>query len=164
MPLTLGIDPGGSQTGYVVRNGRTLVDWDLLDRDQADRTLWVEACVEAANNLALEFEPELVAVENLNDPTPHMGVTSVRGLIDTAVIIGALVAWSQDFPLPLQLVPPACHGRAAEGLGRAALVAAYPGLVGPREKSGAGQMRHVRAAWDIAGHANKSQLRLVEGA
>lgn len=162
--IVLGVDPGGASTGFVLRDGRTLLAHDVLDRDTAPRTLWVEACVEAANNMALEATVDLVAIEDLNDPSPHMGMTSVRGLIDTAVVIGALVCWAQDpvTGVDVTLVPPGRHGRAAEGYGRAGLLAAYPHeLVGPQETSGTGRLRHARAAWDCAGAAAKQQLRLV---
>lgn len=162
--IVLGVDPGGASTGFVLRDGRDLLAHDVLDRDNAPRPLWVEACVEAATNMAHEADVDLVAIEDLNDPVPQMGMTSVRGLIDTAVVIGALLGWAQD-PVTgtdVTLVPPGRHGRAAEGYGRAGLLAAYPeALVGPRE-TGGGRMRHARSAWDVAGAAMKQQLRLID--
>ena len=159
----LGIDPGGASTGYVLRRGSELLAHDVLDRDNAPRPLWVEACIEAADNLAHTADVDLVAIEDLNDPSPHMGLANVRGLIDTAVVIGALLGWAQD-PVTgcdVTLVPPGRHGRAAEGYGRAGLLGAYPdGLVGARETSGTGRLRHARAAWDLAGVASRQQLRL----
>ena len=165
MTVVLGIDPGGRSTGFVLRDGETLLAHDVLDRHDASRPLWVEACVEAADNMAHEATVDLVAIEDLNDPVAAMGMTSVRGLIDTAVVIGALLCWAQDPTTGVQvvLVPPGRHGRAAEGLGRAGLLAAYPGLVGDRETSGTGRLRHARAAYDVCAAAVREQLTLVEG-
>lgn len=152
----LGVDPGGQSTGMVVRDRDRLVGWHLCSRghqpiaDYIDQLLGM--AVDLAHDTADAGGLDLIAIEGLNDPSPHMGMTSVRGLIDTATVIGALLAWSgiDGDPLGL-LVDPGGHGSAAEGLGRAGLLACYPHqLVGDREDKGAGRLRHVRSAWDVA--------------
>jgi hypothetical protein len=159
----LGVDPGGRTCGLVLRDSDTLVDHQTVVRDRESLDGWCRRVVTVAGNMAANLHVDLVAVEGLNDPTPHMGTTSVRGLIDTSAVIGALVCWASHPDAPgVVLVPPARHGRAAEGLGRAGLVAAYPGLVGPRETSGTGELRHCRAAWDVAGAAIREQLVLTK--
>lgn len=150
----IGVDPGGRNVGIVIRHGDELLNHRLLHRhDHEPRHEWAVRVADVVRTLWWNQDrPPTVAVEDLNDPTPHLGLTSVRGLIDTAVVIGAIAGHSTG--AHLVMVPPARHGRTAEGLGRPGLLATYPPqLVGPRETTGTGHLRHCRAAWDVAGAA-----------
>lgn len=147
--LVVAVDPGGRHTGVVLRSGDALHYWALLTRDTdfdwylGEVVDTVTKAKDRARTLALQdgalFDlSPVLAVEDLNDPTPQMGLTSLRGLIDTAQVIGAIAGqW------PIIRVPPGRHGSHP--------LNAYPTpLVGARERSGKGTSRHVRAAWDIA--------------
>lgn len=153
-PIVLGADPGGSSVGLVVRAGNDLLGAQLVERSRSDELAgWCRRATAAAFDLTVAHGPlGLVAVEDLVDPVPHMGVTSVRGLIDTAAVLGALLEWATaDGDDMAVLVPPGGHGNADKGMGRRVLLAAYPPqLVGDRESKGTGRLVHVRAAWDIA--------------
>ena len=126
-----------------MRDGDDLIDWLLLERKGrplddliADVVAQVKGC------------QSLIAVEELVHPTPHMGLANVRGLLDTAQILGAVVAVG----MLVVRVRPAKFGTAP--------LASYPAaLVGEREVSGKGRLRHARAAWDIAGAGLKDHRR-----
>lgn len=140
----LGVDPGGAHTGYaIVDDGGTLVAWWLHDRDGDSLDRWVGQCAQSALTLASAHQPDVVAVEGTNQPTGHMGMTSVAGLLDTAWTAGGIVAVCGDYRIPLVVVPPGGHGSNP--------LAVYPPqLVGERERKGAGRLRHVRSAFDVA--------------
>lgn len=149
MPV-VGVDPGGRHTGVVVRHGSMLRYWALLKRDTpidwylGEIVDTITKARDLARQIAIQhngFHRVPIAVEDLDDPTPQMGLTTVRGLIDTAQVLGAIAGtW------PITRIPPAGHG--------AAPLRSYPDdLVDDSERKGRGRLRHVRAAWDIAGAA-----------
>lgn len=148
----VGVDPGGKHTGIcIVRlQGRWIADepvagWDIVTRkddepvaEYAERAhhrmvvmLW-----EAAGARGGSY---FFAIEGLNPPTAHMGMTNVKGLLDTARVLGYL-----ECALPrVVLVPPANHG--------GDLLLAYPKeLVAQNERKGTGKRRHARSAYDVA--------------
>ena len=144
----VGVDPGGKHTGIVVRTPEGLHRWTLITRTSPlDWYLGeiVDAVTETrdfARNLILldnhtDFRLPTLAVEDLNPPAPQMGIISVRALLDTAQVIGAIAG-----RYVITRIPPGGHGSAPN--------AAYPeALQGPPT----GKMRHVRSSWDIAGAA-----------
>src|SRR5690606_22416502 len=125
-------------TGVVLRSGDILHSWALLTRDGPDLDFYLGEVIdtvtktkERARELALTSgdlyaASPLLAVEDINDPNPHMGVASVRGLIDTAHVIGAISGhW------PIVRVPPGKHGSRPLTL--------YPEkLIGSKERTGRG--------------------------
>ena len=158
-PVIVGVDPGGRHTGIVLRWRDVLLNhWPLDSRDSAlglggwlnDVVHQVERGITQAAQ-RVDLEHVIVAVENLNPPTPHMGMTSVTGLIGTAQVIGAL----HTVPAQVLLVPPGGHGSGP--------LAAYPSPLRPARGLGRGRdsLRHVRSAWDVAGAA-QSIHRLQE--
>jgi hypothetical protein len=150
----LGVDPGGQSVGIVVREGHDLLHHRTVTRGDQTIDVWTRTVLDDLDRAAGVGFLDLCAVEGLNHPTPQMGLANVRGLLDTATVLGAVIGWCDQ--LDVVVVPPGRHGRAADGLGRAGLSAAYPAeLVGPRETSGTGALRHCRAAWDCAGVAAK---------
>ena len=149
--MTIGVDPGGRHTGIVLRHSDQLVRWMLIRR-ATPLDAYLEEVVAAVVEMYAYAPtvgiggPILVAVEDLNDPNPHMGVTAVRGIIDTAQVIGAL-----SVTLPIVRIPPGRHGSAP--------LAAYPtALRGARELVGKGKLRHVRSAWDVAGTVRSMEM------
>lgn len=145
----IGVDPGGRTTGVVVREGDSLIYWALVHRD-SDLDLYIDEVVETVRT-ALVYDTEPVAVEDITDPNPHMGMMAVRGIIDTAQVLGAVCSH-----FDVVRVPPGGHGSGP--------LAAYPAeLVGGRERKGTGKRRHVRAAYDIA-RAGALLASLADGA
>lgn len=142
MSIVVGVDPGGRTTGVVSVNGSTVVYSALVTRtaDQAFGQYALEV-VDTVRIAVSAFWPT-INVEDLVEPTPHLGLTSVKGLIDTARLIGYLEAELPNYGI-VRMVRPNNHGGDP--------LAAYPPeLVGSREKVGTGKLRHVRAAYDIA--------------
>lgn len=145
-PVVLGVDPGGRTTGMALRRGMHLLWWTLLERHDIDedRTYLSRVCgVVHTRHLQ---EPIVVAVEGLNHPSPHLGLANVSGLVATAEVIGALKVASVFHGWQFVEVTPGGHGSAP--------LSHYPqDLVGTRERTGKGRLRHARSAWDVAGAA-----------
>lgn len=143
----VGVDPGGKETGIVARDGDQLLHALLVTRgpgvsgDGTDARYLTEV-LSAVDEVQRACHAQLVAVEGLVAPTPHMRLISVKALLQTATVYGALLAARPD----ALVVPPGGHGKAP--------LRCYPPiLVGDSEPRGAGWRRHLRSAWDIAGAA-----------
>lgn len=144
--VVVGVDPGGRFTGVVTRHGDDLLAHTLLVRGQKDGLhTWVR---EVVGNVRWHVDQTIehgaayvVACESLNDPTPQMGTMAVRGLLDTAAVIGGLLAVFNG----VVLVPPGGNGSGPRQ--------AYPPALWGRELKGTGAKRHLRSAWDVAGAA-----------
>lgn len=146
----VGVDPGGRSTGVVTRHADRLLYAATVTRDGtlADYLTEVTCTVTKAVACAVTDQAgttdpivtPIVAVEDLNEPTPHLGLTNVRGLIGAAEVLGAVL---HAYPTAV-LVPPGRHGSAP-------LDTYPPALVGARERQGTGKARHVRSSWDVAG-------------
>lgn len=168
--VVLGVDPGGRETGFVVRRADELVAHVTVVRvgdDDADGIAdpdYVVDVGDAVHWLCAAHCPDVVAVEDLVHPTPHMGIASVVGVLGAATALGsALLMATSAVGMPeVVTVRPGGHGRAGQA-------AAYPrGLhdphgcnAGTRDRpcskacvSDRGKRRHERAAWDIA-HAGR---------
>jgi hypothetical protein len=161
----VGVDPGGRDTGIVLRLGgecfgafvvtRTgepgtdLADWEAGD--------WAHYLGEILGTVALLVaraaklpragaNPARVAVEGLTNPggRAHGQVAPIRpiDLAATGLVLGAVVTAHPT----ATVVAPGGHGSGP--------TIAYPAeLVGSRERAGRGRMRHARSAWDVAGAA-----------
>lgn len=136
MRPTIGVDPGGAETGLVWVNAHgAYVDHRVLDTASSRR--WQDIAAELEE--LVEDPGYVVAVEDVRKPTPHLGIIAVGGLLRAATVLGIVVGIRLD----AIVVPPA-------GLGSGPL-AAYPdALRGPRERTGSGRLRHCRSAWDVA--------------
>lgn len=139
--MLLGVDPGGRETGIVLRDGRALHRWMLITREGELDAYCKEVADAVGELVAWSSDPPTIAVEDLVEPSPHMGTVSLKGLLHTAQVLGGLATL-----FDVVRVPPGGHGSGP--------LKAYPAaLVGDREKVGAGRLRHCRSAWDIAGYA-----------
>ena len=148
-PVIVGVDPGGRQTGLVVRHGDQLLAADLVTRDGPEtfpKADYLAEVVDAIGGLVVWAGQEApdagrpkVAVEGVVHPSGHVRMINAAGLLGTATVLGAvLAAWPSAL-----VIPPASHGAGPRS--------AYPAqLWPPTEKRGAGRHRHVRSAWDIA--------------
>lgn len=155
-------DPGSVTSGLIVRDGRDCLAVELVERGE-DWPSYFDAVLQAFADLYAEFKPQLYAVEGCVAPTPHLGMTAVAPLLDTAQVLGALRMTFQCY-----VIPPAGFGKVPDDLlnlpgerGRQAcrdyLLANYPAeLVRPRTFRGDNDdLRHCRSAWDVAGAAER---------
>jgi len=153
-PIVVGVDPGGSWTGIVVRRGGDAVWVDACHRGPSmTDAAWfgylrqvLDAAVAEARSLA--GGAGLVAVEDVVAPNPHVRVTNVGALLATAKVVGMVLTLHPS----AVLVRPGGHGSAP-------LSSYPPNLVGGRERAGAGRLKHARSAYDVAG-AGLVQWRL----
>lgn len=139
----LGVDPGGAYTGIVLRQRDAVVWTTCIARGDRSRREYVGAVLTAMSLLRRRLD--LVAVEDVNDPTPQMGTIAVGGLLGCAVVLGAVIAWCSTDACPYVVVPPGGHGSAPK--------ATYPAvLVGrrPPEFPGEGPRSHEQSAYDVA--------------
>lgn len=145
MTGVVGVDPGGRYCGVVTRTGDAAVWAAVITRDGDMAGYLVEVRAAIRDAVAVVDQAggtATVAVEGLVKPSPHMGVISLQGLLDTAVVLGAVMAWYPD----AVVVPPGENG--------AGPLLSYPSrLVGARERVGEGVARHARSAFDVAGKA-----------
>lgn len=151
----IGVDPGGSETGIVARAGDTLLaHWLIRKASSSDYRREMLGALDAAVQHVTrrtDVLPPVLGIESVQAPNPHATKgkpINVTGLLRTGEVIGWLQQAHATRYLRLQLimVKPGQHGGAP--------LYAYPGeLIGPRERNGAGQLRHVRSAWDIAAAA-----------
>jgi hypothetical protein len=142
-----GVDPGPAVTAVVITHGPDVLaqrTWIKPDLDPTGLRRLVDEIDDliATTAYTAPTGTTRIYVEDLNPPTPHLGMTQPRWLMQTALIIGALCAGLRPTP---RLVPPAQFGTG--------LLAAYPRcLVGPRERTGRGKgpFQHLRSAYDTA--------------
>lgn len=154
VPAWVGVDPGGRETGVVVRHGewpRSAVIVRRGGEDDVDGS-WhrylaeVKDAVMDAWLLAEQLDDHVgtvVSVEWVSAPTGfkhgQRQPINLDGVIGTALVLGMLMEVWPD----AVIVAPAGHGSAP--------LATYPdALVAPGEVKGTGRFRHCRSAWDIA--------------
>lgn len=138
--LVIGVDPGGQETGIVLRDGNEVITGILLRRLRSDSlTDYLAEHVRCLKDLRSTYGDDIAIVcETITVPSPHVRVIAVQGLLDTQFLIGGLCV---AFP-GLILVEPSGHGSQP--------LFSYPSsLVGPRERVGAGRFRHLRSAFDV---------------
>lgn len=164
----IGVDPGGQATGIVVMEFPDTYLWAKVVQRRPDRgrnadtlTPYLEEIIGALAAAETFFpktgETPPIAIEDVVDPNPHLGITAVRGIIDTAQVVGLL---RYRYRKSAVLVRPRGHGSLP--------LSAYPHqLVGPTERKGEGVLRHARSAWDVArlGHQllRRNQLLAQQG-
>lgn len=141
------MDPGCRQTGLVVCDGSRVVAHEVIERKDHAPLPGVDYLRLVAGKVRA-YPHDWLAVEGVAAPNPHLGVVSVDGVLGAAMVLGAAVGGD---PHHVAIVPPGGHGSLP--------LAAYPPeLVGPREKSGGGVLRHCRSAYDVVVHARRLQL------
>jgi len=146
-PGTIGVDPGGRETGVVLRVGRECARAVVVVRELDEMGPYLREVVDLLAELGADHPPDvrpLVLVEGISHPTGRnldgkVAPINVDGLIAAAQVIGAILV---TFPTAL-VVPPGRHGKAP-------LIAYPPELRGAREVKGAGRLRHARSAWDVS--------------
>jgi len=162
-PVILGVDPGARTVGAVLRSGAELLGHTALVRDNPLGPIesWIDDVLANLHDLTNGVNRvDVVAIEGVNAPSPHMGMINVAPTLETALVAGAVAGWAMPDGFATVIVPPDRFGAPVEGLtgptARQALLQRYPAdLVGPRETTGSGKgpLQHVRAAYDVAGAA-----------
>ena len=140
--VVIGVDPGGRETGIVLVNRGHLVDHEVITLKAPPKTWptreYLDAVVAAVRSRLDEFDADLVTLEGLKEPNPHLGMTSTRGLISTATVFGAV-----QITFECEVVQPGGHGLGPPG--------AYPEAIRiPAGGKGNDKLRHCRSAYDIA--------------
>lgn len=146
-PGTIGVDPGGRETGVVLRVGRECARAVVVVRELDEMGPYLREVVELLAELGADHPPAvrpLVLVEGVAHPGGRnregkVDPINVSGLLDAAQVLGAIL---YAYPTAL-VVPPGGHGKGP-------LLAYPPELVGARERAGAGRLRHARSAWDVS--------------
>lgn len=142
----LGLDPGCRQTGLVVVEQSRVVAHEVIERFDKQPLPGVDYLRLVAAKVRA-YPHDWLAVEGVAAPTPHLGVVNVDGVLGAAMVLGAAVAAEPH----AVIVPPGGHGSLP--------LTAYPAeLVGPRERTGSGRLRHCRSAYDVIVHARRLQL------
>lgn len=173
--IAVGVDPGASFTGVVVRCRDEILHAVVLDREKllsaaenrhavSRRKAWtalVESTVAEALRRtafdhtlysdvasALEANAVVLGIEDVFRPHPRGGLVDGRArVIDPQPIIDTAVVLGRLIGAwPLaHLVRPERHGKG--------LSAAYPESIRPGRRNLGGPSEHARSAWDIAGVA-----------
>lgn len=152
-PLIVGVDPGGRDTGVILRQGDQLHAAAIVTRDGDLADYLAEVLDTIAGYARLHpagadvAAVSCIAVEDVTAPTGHARgreghIIDPAGIIETAKVFGAILATMTG------VVVVDAGGNGSQPL------ALYPELlVGPLERVGTGKRRHLRSAWDVAGRA-----------
>lgn len=169
----VGVDPGGQNTGIVVRRGDQLLYHALCERPGrlSGRAIldpgWLDLCAARVRQACREagyFRADgrrvVVAVEGVNSPTGQMGQIALAGLLGTAAVAAAVIQTVTDLSPDSEVlvVPPGRHGALPLQCYPAELVSDAERRKGLR-RVGGGKLKDCRSAWDIAGAA-VTQLRV----
>jgi hypothetical protein len=167
--IWIGIDPGVTWTGIVVRSGSTLLHHDVVDAGQVPNyraalaggiaAAWL-TCAETGGDPG-------IAIEDWNRPTPQLGQVRPAELMALADTVGYCHGWCEGkFGTDLVMrVPPTGHGRRPLSTYPRPLVTDGEWRVAVRDRSfhqparANTDLRHARSAWDVAG-AGAMQWRL----
>lgn len=164
MTITIGVDPGARTTAVVAVDTATHEPLALvLVRNTGDLLPlpadYLRAVTTDVARMAADHDAELVRVEGVNRPNWHIGgkakgaATDPTGLLGAAQVLGAVVATAH---IPVEIIPPGRNGSAPMGAYPAALVSTGERRTpGWETRTGTGQLRHARSAYDVArGGAN----------
>ncbi len=152
-----GVDPGSAHTAWLILGDSGPVMSRLLDREPGDSLdVWCDyLCNRLAADLTEHGPVGVVGIEGCVAPNPHVRISNPQPIIDTAWVAGELRRAIIDIPTvgAVMIVPPGGHGKA----GRIGYPAALWGKT--EGDAGTGKLRHVRAAFDIAGWARANHRR-----
>lgn len=163
MSAVVGIDPGGNETGIVLCDGSELLRAWIVDRERQSHEAYTADVIGTVREAARIMQealgtPEwhastghgiLMAVEGVVEPTGHLGMIRLGGLLRTAMVFGACLgmSWSGG----RAVIEPKGNGSHPFD--------AYPQQLRPTRVGARGkdQLRHCRSAWDVAQIGHKRQ-------
>lgn len=168
MTVVIGVDPGAKGTGLAVIDTRTLVQINALMASTTVRRptdepvtqpspAYLANVVDQLRAYVTDHNADLIAVEGITEPNPHLGLTNVGHILAAAMVYGAVVA--RGYGVPLIVVRPGGHGSKPLGWYPDALVSDAErranGASWRTCKAGPGKLKDQRSAYDIAvaGHA-----------
>lgn len=158
--MILGVDPGGTYTGWCVVAGDEPEVFDLVSRSDGESiTSFARAVARSLDRMGGVMDYlEGVAIEGLVRVTPQVSDRPIDlyPTVEAGIVLGYVWRWAEDRLLRTVWVDPG-------GLGSLPLMAYPKMLVGPRETKGTGKLRHVRSAYDVA-RAGRREVRGVRGA
>ena len=165
MRIVLGFDPGGRETGVVLRHRDTLLAGDVVvrhdDLTMPDGTYTRDVTGTAVRMLERHgFGPrsdELIVVSEGVRYWPKKGkgaAPNLTGLLGAAIVHGAIC---ERWPSTIVVPPGVGHGSFHES--------SYPAEIRPaRHGKGKDRNRHARSAWDASHHGETLHLqRIREG-
>lgn len=166
MTVIVGLDPGGASTGIVVRRGSDCLAHAIVQSDPKQPSVgampapeYLRCILDAIDLAQLGTAVDCYAIESVNAPHWHMGgkvsPMNPAHLIAVSAVAGALCGVFVERSAPVVLVAPGRNGSSP-------LHTYPPQLVGAREKSGGGILRHARSAWDVAGAARNYARSMKE--
>ena len=148
----IGIDPGGTYTALLCRDGDSVVFSTCLERpDNMTFVAWGQHCADEAVRIRTMLDPAgamPMGIEGVNTPGGFSNgkkqLIDPRGIIMTAVVLGAL---AREFRQAV-IVPPGGNGSGHP-------LQYPPELTGRRTVAmpGSGPRDHEKSAYDIAGKA-----------
>lgn len=151
--IFLGVDPGGRETGLVVRHRDTLCAHSVVIRQDSltipDGGYCQQVAREAVRLLrkagTLPRDPDLVVCVEGVRYWPKGGdgkrPPNLTGLLGTAVVLGSIVA---RWPAAVVVKPGVGHGSLADWV--------YPEPIQQTGAKGKDLMRHCRSGWDASYH------------
>jgi hypothetical protein len=153
----IGVDPGGRETGVVLRANRECARAVVVVRELDEFGPYLREVVELLAELGADHPVDvrpLLLVEGISHPGGRnregkVDPINVSGLVDAGKVLGAIL---YAYPGAIE-VPPGGHGKGP-------LLAYPPELVGARERAGAGRLRHARSAWDVSFAAVQAAARV----
>ncbi|MFC7450525.1 crossover junction endodeoxyribonuclease RuvC [Rhodococcus daqingensis] len=155
-PMVIGVDPGARDTGLCVIAGRDVVTHDTVNNPHdlfPAHENYLHHVVLRLNELVLEHDCRLIAVESIRRPNWHMkgrAAADPSALLATAEVLGAVLShrWLRS---PIVQVPPGRNGSNVLGAYPTELVSASERrAAGWQLKVGGGKLRHARSAYDVA--------------
>jgi hypothetical protein len=165
--VILGIDPGGVDTGLVVRRGDTVLEQLVVHRakdETGPRGVGVgpDYLARAEHDVRKLIElhdVDLVGLEGVVRPNPHVKrkgrnvVTDPAPIIATAIVLGHLTAVAGSLGVAAVWVPPGKNGSLPLYAYPAELVSDAERRHGLNRVGDGGILRHARSAFDVAGTA-----------
>jgi len=169
----LGIDPGGAHTGLCVRVGQNVVGQAVVaapDVQSPHGMLCSPAYLAVIREQvldAVERGVDLIAVEGVRRPNPHMNRSNGKSIIDpgpliaTGIVLGAVTELAAFLAIPVEWVPPGKNGSNPLYAYPEHLVSVGERRHGLSRVGGSSLLRHVRSAYDVAGMASSVMVRHV---
>lgn len=143
-----GVDPGARETGLVLRRGDQMLAHLVVPEAGRGMARYLGVVLDA---LVYWSDLDLVAVEGVTAPSPHLRLTNPAPLLDAALLAGGVVGAALAREVDVVLVPPGGHGAGVLTYYPAALVSDGERRHGLARAGGSSPLRHCRSAWDVAG-------------